>query len=54
MEVICDGNRIQVLVNGVLVNECTDAVPSAGKIIVQTELAEIYFRKLELHPLEKK
>lgn len=54
MEVICDGDRITVLVNGVVVNEAFDVVPHAGKIIVQTELAEIYFRKIELQPLKKK
>ena len=53
MEVICEENHIQIVLNGVLVNECFDAVPAAGKILVQTELAEIFFRKLELHPLEK-
>lgn len=53
MEVICDGGRITNIVNGVVVNEGWDAFPSAGKIIIQTELAEIYFRKIELHPLKK-
>ncbi|HVX64173.1 MAG TPA: DUF1080 domain-containing protein [Pirellulales bacterium] len=54
MEVICDGGRITNIVNGVVVNEAYDVVPQAGKIIVQTELAEIYFRKIELQPLKKK
>ena len=54
MEVICDGDRITNIVNGVVVNEAYDVVPQAGKIIIQTELAEIYFRKIELQPLEKK
>lgn len=53
MEVICDGGKITNKLNGVVVNEAFDVQPSAGKIIVQTELAEIYFRKLELRPLEK-
>ena len=53
MDVICDGGRITNLVNGVKVNEGFDALPSAGKIIIQTELAEIFFRKIELHPLKK-
>ncbi len=54
MEVICDGDRITNLVNGVVVNQAFDVVPRAGKIIIQTELAEIYFRKIELQPLPKK
>ncbi len=54
MEVICDGDRITILVNGTVVNEASDVVPRAGRIQIQTELAEIYFRKVELHPIEKK
>ncbi|HEX4129952.1 MAG TPA: DUF1080 domain-containing protein [Pirellulales bacterium] len=54
MEVICDGGRIANVVNGTVVNEGFDAFPSAGKIIVQTELAEIIFRKIDLLPLDKK
>jgi hypothetical protein len=54
MEVICDGGHVRVLVNGVPVNEGFDAFPSAGKIIFQTEMAEIFFRKIELWPLPSK
>ncbi|MBI1904484.1 MAG: DUF1080 domain-containing protein [Planctomycetia bacterium] len=53
-EVISDGGHIQAYVNGKLVNEGFDAFPSAGRILIQTELAEVYFRKFELHPLKKK
>lgn len=52
-EVICDGNRITNIVNGVVVNEAIDVSPSAGKIQIQSELAEIFFRKIELHPVKK-
>jgi hypothetical protein len=52
-EVICDGGHIQAYVNGKLVNEGFEAFPSAGRILIQTELAELYFRKFELHPLKK-
>jgi len=52
-EVVCDGGRIQAYVNGKLVNEGFDAFPSAGKILFQAELAEVYYRKIELHPLRK-
>jgi hypothetical protein len=54
MEVICDGDRITILVNGTVVNEASDVVPRAGRIQIQTELAEIYFRKVELYPIDKK
>jgi hypothetical protein len=52
-EIVCDGGHIQNYVNGKLVNEGFDAFPSAGKIIFQTEGAEIFFRNIELHPLKK-
>jgi hypothetical protein len=51
MDVICDGGTITNIVNGVVVNQAFDAQPSAGKIQIQTELAEIFFRKIELWPL---
>lgn len=52
-DVICDGGHIQNYVNGTLVNEAFDAVPSAGRIQLQTELAEIFFRRWELYPVGK-
>lgn len=51
MDVICDGGKITNLVNGVVVNEATEATPSAGRIQIQAELAEIFFRKIELYPI---
>lgn len=53
MDVICDGGHIQVFVNGVMVNEAFDSQPKQGKIQLQTELAEVFFRKLELYPVGK-
>ena len=53
MEVICDGGNIQVLVNGVLVNEATDVTPSSGTITIQTEEAEIFVRLWEIRPLDQ-
>lgn len=52
MEVICDGDRITNVLNGVVVNEAADVEPQAGRILIQTELAEIFFRKVELRPLK--
>lgn len=54
LEIICDGGHITNLVNGVVVNEGFDSFPRAGKILFQTEYAEIFFRKIELRPLESK
>ena len=53
MDVICDGGHIQVFVNGTLVNEAFDSTPTYGKLQLQTELAEIFFRRWELWPLGK-
>lgn len=53
MDVYCDKDRIQTYVNGVLVNEARQVFPTQGKIQLQTELAEVFFRRLELHPLGK-
>jgi len=51
VDCICAGNRITVQVNGITVNECYDAFPSSGKILLQAEGFEVFFRKFELHPL---
>ena len=50
MDVVCDGGRVIVYVNGVKVNEGFDAVPAAGKLQLQTELAELFVRRWELYP----
>ncbi|MFZ9936699.1 MAG: 3-keto-disaccharide hydrolase [Luteolibacter sp.] len=52
MRVRCEGNRITVWVNGVLMNEGTDITTSKGAICLQSEGAEIHFRKVELTPIE--
>jgi hypothetical protein len=52
-DVICDGGHIVVYVNGVKVNEAFDAHPQQGKIQLQTELAEVFFRRWELYPVGK-
>jgi hypothetical protein len=53
MDVICKGDTITNIVNGVVVNHAFDVQPAAGKIQIQTELAEIYFRRIELYPIGK-
>jgi hypothetical protein len=52
-DVICDGGHVQNYVNGTLVNEAFDVTPNAGRIQLQVELAEIYFRRWELYPVGK-
>ena len=53
LDVICDGGHVEVFVNGKKVNEGFDAVPSFGKLQLQTELAELFVRKWELWPVGK-
>jgi hypothetical protein len=51
IEVVCDGDKITNIVNGVVVNEGTQASETKGKILLQSEGAEVYYRKVELRPL---
>ncbi len=53
MEVICDGDSITNIVNGYVVNAGTKSSLTKGKIIFQSEGAEIFFRKIEIRPLIK-
>ena len=51
LDITCDGGHIEYRVNGVLANEGFDAIPSSGKILLQTEMAELYVRRFQLLPL---
>lgn len=53
MDVICKGGDVTVKVNGVVVNGGTNAKPDHGKLLVQTEMAEMWVRKWDLYPLGK-
>ena len=53
MEVICDGDSITNIVNGYVVNIGTQSSLTKGKIMVQSEGAEIFFRTIEIRPLIK-
>ncbi len=53
MEVICDGDSITNIVNGYVVNIGRNSSLTKGKILFQTEGAEIFFRKIEVRPLSK-
>jgi hypothetical protein len=54
VECVCEGKRIQIIVNGAVVNECYDVFPAAGQILLEAEGFEIFFRKFELQPLTKR
>lgn len=53
LEVLCDGDTISVVLNGVLVNQGTKSSLTKGKILFQSEGAELFFRKIEVRPLVK-
>ncbi len=53
LELICDGGSYTYLANGKTVLKCTGADPAKGRIILQSEGAELFFRKVELRPLRK-
>ncbi|MDQ3623923.1 MAG: DUF1080 domain-containing protein, partial [Verrucomicrobiota bacterium] len=50
LEVVAKGDTLQYLVNGVLVNEAFDARPDEGRVLLQSEAAEMFVRRFELHP----
>ena len=52
-EITCKGDTIKLVVNGQLVNEGTDAEARKGKILLQSEGAEIHFRDIALKPLKE-
>ncbi len=52
MRIECRGDRIDVWVNGDLVNQGFDCTASRGRIALQAEGAEVAFRRVELTPLE--
>lgn len=51
IEVIAQQGKCTHIVNGEVVNEATDASLRSGRIIIQSEGAEIYYRKIDLKPL---
>jgi len=53
VDCICAGDRITIKVNGQTVNECYDVCPSAGRIGLEVEGFEIFFRKFEIQPIEE-
>jgi hypothetical protein len=51
VEVIVSKGKITYIVNGMVVNEAESASLNEGKILVQSEGAEIYYRKIEIEEL---
>lgn len=52
VELVNRDGHVWQYVNGKLVNEGTDAFPSSGKILFQSEGAEVFFRNIKLYPLK--
>jgi hypothetical protein len=50
-EIVLDGTKLEVTVNGKTVNSVTAADVLAGPVGLQSEGGEIHFRKVELQPL---
>ena len=53
VEARCQGSRVTIKINGEIVNECFDANPGAGKVLLQSEGHEVFFRNLELRPIDR-
>jgi hypothetical protein len=50
IEIICNGSQSEHYVNGHLVNSGTNANVSSGKILLQSEGAEVFYQSAELIP----
>lgn len=53
MKIVARGDSMETFVNGTLVNRQYNLKPTAGKIQLQSEGAEIFFRGITVKPLEK-
>ena len=51
VELVNQDGHIKQYVNGKLANEGTEAFPITGKILFQSEGAEVFFRRIKLYPL---
>lgn len=51
LEVIAHADRLTYIVNGKVVNEAYGSSLTAGRILIQSEGAEIYFRRIDLEPV---
>jgi len=51
LEVISIGSRLQVLVNGQATIDAFNVMPNRGKIVLQSNGTEIFFRRLDVYPI---
>ncbi len=48
----CEGKKVTVWINGILINEGIDLSATQGAICLQSEGGEVHFRKIQLTPLK--
>ena len=53
VDCLMDGSHLTIKINGITVNEFIDVMPAGGKILLQDEGSEIFYRNVELYPLTK-
>jgi hypothetical protein len=53
IEVICRGGDVTYFLNGAKVNEGSNGSFTKGKLLIQSEGAEIFFRRIELQPINR-
>lgn len=53
LECVCAGDTITNLLNGTVVNKGTKASHTKGKILFQSEGAEVFFRRIEVKALKR-
>lgn len=49
LECIAAGDQLTIFLNGTLVNRATDVRPNRGKIQIQSEGAEVFFRRVDIN-----
>ncbi|MFA6545627.1 MAG: DUF1080 domain-containing protein [Limisphaerales bacterium] len=54
VEIIADGGRLKVSVNGKVMFDGTQAQPDKGRILIECAYAEMWWRRLDVHPLAGK
>jgi hypothetical protein len=54
LEVLAEGDRLTCVVNGKVVNGAFGSTFTEGPIMIQSEGAEIYFRRIDLEPLGRR
>src|SRR5215831_3716060 len=52
MEIVCKDQDVGIAVNGHHTLPGTRAQPSSGRILIQTEGAEVFYRRLDFYPLD--